>query len=144
MPRFEKGNAMGAGRPPGSRNRSTRLLDEIGSEGIEEVIRKVAEVAKEGNMRAASILLARTWPRGRGRPVVLDLPPVETAGAIVQAHAAVVAQMAAGEITPEEASSVGDVLENQRRAIETEVHEQRIQALKAARAGGPGRGHGAP
>jgi hypothetical protein len=131
MPRFGKRNTIGPGRPPGSRNKSTLLLDEIGREGIEEVIRKVADAAKDGNMRAASILLARTWPRGRGRPVVLDLPPVETAGAIVQAHAAVVAQMAAGEITPEEASTVGDVLETQRRAIETYVHEKLLQEREA-------------
>ena len=130
MARYRKGKPPGPGRPPGSRNKSTLLLDEIGREGLEEVIRKVSEAAREGNMRAASILLARAWPRGRGRPVVLDLPPVETAGGVVQAHAAVVAQMATGEITPDEASTVTDVLESQRRAIETHDHERRIKELE--------------
>jgi hypothetical protein len=136
MPQFEKGNTFGRGRPKGSPNKSTLILDELGREGIEEVIRKVAEAAKDGNMRAASILLARSWPRGHGRPVVLDLPPVETAGGVVQAHAAVVAQMAAGELTPDEASTVGDVLETQRRAIETYVHEKLLREWEE-KAGGP-------
>jgi len=128
--RYQKGKTGGPGRPPGSRNKATVLFEEIGHEGVAGVIRKVADAARDGNMRAASILLARTWPRGRGRPVVLDLPPVETTAGIVQAHAVVVALMAAGEITPEEAAAIGSVLETQRRAIETHDHEKRLQALE--------------
>jgi hypothetical protein len=131
MPRFEKANAFGAGRPKGSPNKATLIFEEIGHEGVVDVIRAVKKKAADGNLRAAAILLARTWPRGRGRPVVLDLPPVETTGGIVQAHAAVVALMAAGEITPDEAAEVGSVLETQRRAIETHDHEKHLQALEA-------------
>ena len=135
MPLFEKGNTFGTGRPPGSRNKATALLDEIANEGIEDVIRKVAEAAKAGDIRAASLLLARLWPRGRGRPVVLDLPPIETAADIVQAHAAVIAQMAEGEVTPEEAAKVGHVLELHRRALETCEIENRIEAPETERTG---------
>jgi len=137
MPRFGKGNAMGAGRPPGSPNKSTLLLDAIGREDIEEVIRKVAGAARDGNMRAASILLARTWPRGSGRPVMLDLPAVETAAGVVQAQAAVVAAMAAGTVTPDEAAAIAHVLEGQRRAIETHDHEKRLRELEARKKDGP-------
>ena len=137
MPRFEKGNTQGAGRPRGSRNKSTLVLDAIGREGIEDTIRMVKRKADaEGDMRAASIVLARTWPCGRGRPVELDLPSVETAEGIVQAHAALVASVAAGEVTPEEAMSVSALLENQRRALVTHDHEKRIQELEAEPAGG--------
>ena len=130
MPQFTKGNTLGTGRRLGSRNRSTLLLEAIGEEGIAAVVRKVVDAAQYGNMRAASILLARAWPCSRSRPVVLDLPPVETAEGIVQAHAAVVGLMSAGELTPEEASAVGNVLENQRRALVTIDHEKRLQALE--------------
>ena len=134
MARFEKGNTYGKGRPPGSRNKSTVVFDTIGLDGIEKTIRMVKEKAdKHGSLRAASILLARTWPRGGGRPVTLDLPQVETAAGVVQAHAALVPLMSAGEVTPQEASAVSNVLDNQRRAIETHDHELRIQALEAAR-----------
>jgi hypothetical protein len=131
MPRFEKANAFGAGRPKGRPNKSTSIFEEIGHEGVADVIRVVKQKAADGNLRAAAILLARTWPRGRGRPVVMDLPPVETTAGIVRAHAAVVALMAAGEITTDEAAAVGSVLETQRRAIETHDHERRLKALEA-------------
>src|SRR5260370_5596356 len=99
--RYQKGKPGGPGRPPGSRNKATLLFEEIGHEGVADVIRMVQQKADGGSLRAAAILLARTWPRGRGRPVVLDLPLVETTGGIVQSHAAVVALIAAGASTPD-------------------------------------------
>lgn len=139
MPRFQKGKPPGPGRPPGSRNQSGLLLDEIGSEGTAKLIRVVRECAEAGNMRAASILLARTWPHRRGRPVRLDLPDVSTASGLVTAQAVVIAAMANEQITPEEAASIASVLEAQRRAIETHDHERRIEALKE---GTPPASHG--
>ena len=131
MPRFAKGNPPGPGRPPGSRNKSALWFDALADEGTEDLIRVVAEKAGKGNMRAASIVLARTWPRRRGRPVTLDLPAVDTAGGLVQAQAAVIAAMARGELTPDEAAAVASVLETQRRALETHDHERRLAALEA-------------
>jgi hypothetical protein len=135
MPRFKKGQEPGPGRPLGSPNKSTLVFDAIGREGIEDTIRMVKRKADEQeSLRAAAILLARTWPRGRGRAVTIDLPPVDTAAGVVQAHAALVAEMAAGELTPEEASAVSNLLDNQRKAIETYDLEKRIQALETERA----------
>ena len=103
MPRFEKGNGYSTGRQPGSRNKSTLWLEELGREGTERVIRSVQEAAENGNMYAAAIMLARTWPRRRGQPVTLDLPSVADTGGLVAAQAAVVAAMAKGEIKKAEA-----------------------------------------
>jgi hypothetical protein len=134
MPRFVKGNKQGEGRPPGSRNKSAMILDAIGFEGIENTIRMVKDKAdNQGSLRAANILLARAWPRNHGRPVLLGLPSVEAAGGIVQAHARLVALMSEGEVTPEQASAISNVLDNQRKALETYDHEQRIQELEAER-----------
>jgi hypothetical protein len=130
------GKPRGPGRPPGSRNKSTLIFDAIGHEGIADTIRMVKDKAdREGSLRAASMLLARTWPRARARAqtVTLDLPPVETAADIVRAQAVVVAAMAGGELTTEEARAFADVLDCQRKAIETLDHELRIQALEAER-----------
>ena len=132
MPRYQKGKPPGPGRPPGSRNQSTLLFDEIGSEGTERLIRVVRECAEGGNMRAASIVLARTWPHRRGRPVTLDLPDVATAAGRVAAQAAVIAAMAKGELSPDEAASVAGVLEAQRRALGTYELEQRLQEIGKA------------
>lgn len=130
MPRFEKGKEPGPGRPRGSRNRATVWLDELGAEGTAEIIRVVDREARKGDMRAAWLMLSRTWPHRRGRLVELDLPPVETSAGLIQAHAAVVAALSRAEITPDEAASIATVLETQRRAIETHDHTRRIRALE--------------
>lgn len=132
MPRFEKGKQPGPGRPAGSRNKSTPWREAVTEEDTDKVIRVVQEHAVQGDMRAASIMLARTWPHHRGRVIPLDLPAVETASGLVKAQAAVVAAMAKGEITPAEAASVASVLEAQRRAIETNDHEKRLQEIEEA------------
>lgn len=131
MPSFRKGNKFGQGRILGSRNQTTLWLDVVGHENIEKAIRKVGEKAVEGDMRAASVLLARAWPRRRGNPVEIDLPPVNEASGIVKAQAELVACVARGELTTEEAASISSLLENQRRAIETSDHARRIEELES-------------
>jgi hypothetical protein len=134
MPRFEKGKEPGPGRPRGSRNKATIWLDELGAQGTAEIIRVVDREARKGDMRAAWLMLSRTWPNRRGRAVELDLPPVETSDGLVQAHAAVVAALSRAEITPDEATSIATVLETQRRAIETHDHARRICELEKKKA----------
>ena len=134
MPRFKNGDPAGPGRPPGLRNKTSQLLDTIAGEGTEKVIRTVQEKAEKGDMYAAALMLARTWPRRRGRPVQLDLPSAADTGGLVAAQAAVIAAMAKGDISPDEAASVASVLETQRRSIETHDHERRIRELENKRA----------
>jgi len=130
MPRFEKGKPPGPGRPPGLRNKITLMLEKLANEGTEKVLCSVLDKAAKGDMYAAAIVLARTWPRRRGRSITLDLPPVADTASLVAAQAAVIAAMASGEITPEEAQSIAALLEAQRRTIETHDHALQIEELK--------------
>ena len=130
--RFEPGQSGNpAGRPRGARHRALLALDAIGAAGAEDVLRKVVEDAKAGDIRAAEILLRRVWPERKGRLVEFDLPPVVSAADAVQASAAIVAAVATGELTPDEAQAVASVVEIQRRAIETAELAERIAALEA-------------
>ncbi len=130
MARFEKNCPPGPGRPKGCRNKATLLLEALGSERLEKVCNVLFDKAESGSVPAAQFLIARLVPRPRGRPVEIELPPVETAAGLVQANAAVVATMAAGGITPEEADSVGRVLATQARAIELHELETRVRAIE--------------
>lgn len=127
---FEAGNSGGPGRPAGSRNAATLLLDQMASDDAQAVLEKQLELAKDGDQRAAEIVLARVWPIRKGRPVTLDIPTVTTAADIVGALGAVTTAMAAGDITPEEAASVASVLEIKRRTIETADLTARIEAIE--------------
>jgi hypothetical protein len=127
---FRPGSPGGPGRAAGSRNKATLALDAIGDEAAKEILGKLTESAKSGDIRAAEIILARVWPVRKGRPVALDIPPMVTPSDIVTALGAVTSAMAAGEITPEEGASVASVLEVKRRSIETADLTARIEALE--------------
>jgi len=76
-------------------------------------------------------VLERISPIRKGRPITLSLPITNTAADIGEAMSAVVAQMAAGEVTPEEATTVVGIRDAKRKAIELTEVEARIQALEA-------------
>ena len=126
--RFLPGNP---GRPQGSRHEALKALDAIGAESAAEIMRSVIAAARNGDMRAADILLRRLWPERKGRPVALDLPALVGAAGIADAVGAVASAVAAGEVSPEEGQAVAAILETQRRAIETADLEARIATLEA-------------
>ncbi len=128
---FERGNPGGPGRPAGSRNRATLLLDRLAESDGRDILAKTIEAAKGGDLRAADIVLSRVWPvRRGGRPVAFELPPIETAADIVKAVGSVATAVAGGELTPEEGGAVAAILEVKRKAIETTDLETRITALE--------------
>jgi Family of unknown function (DUF5681) len=120
------------GRPKGSKHAALVALDAIGSRAAEGVLKKVIEAAKDDDIRAAEILLRRVWPERKGRTVEFDLPGISTIGDIPKALSAVIAAMAAGQITPDEASAIAGVFEFKRRAIETEDFDRRLKVLERA------------
>jgi len=131
---FEKGNrANPNGRPAGSRNKATVMLDRLAEADAKAILQGQIDKAKQGDAAAAQMILSRIWPVRKGRPVALDLPAMESAADVVKALSVVAAEMASGNITPEEAQAVAAVLEGKRRAVETVALEARIAALEQER-----------
>ena len=128
--RFKPGNPGGPGRREGSRNKATLLLDALADGEAETILNKQIEKAKEGDQRAAEFILGRAWPARRGRPVSVDLPPIETAADLVKALGVVASAVAGGELSPEEGDAVASILDAKRRAIETTDVLARIEALE--------------
>jgi len=136
MARFHKDNPGGPGRPPGSssagsRNAVNRTLDDLVSDDAETIVRKMIEAASGGDRVAARLVLNRIWSAPRGRPVQVALPPIKQPADLITAHAAVVAAIAAREITPQEAAGLSAVLETHRRAFELVGQEKRVEELEA-------------
>jgi hypothetical protein len=131
---FEPCHAGGPGRPAGSRNKATLMLDVMANEAASEVLEKLVGAAKAGDLRAAELLLSRVWPVRKSRPVVFSLPPINRPADLVMALGAIAEAMSTGALTPDEASAAANVLETNRRAIETTELEGRIAALEANRA----------
>ena len=102
----------------------------IGAQAGTEILLSVVAAAKGGDMRAADILLRRVWPERKGRPVLLDLPPTETSADLGEAMGAILRAAARGELTPDEAVSIANLIETRRRTIETLELERRIATLE--------------
>jgi hypothetical protein len=119
-----------AGRPRGARNRRTLALESI-MEGESEVItRKVVEMAKGGHMTAIRLIIDRLAPVQKDRPVDFELPPLNTPADAVAASAAIVAAVAAGDLTPLEAAQLSKVVDAYVQALEAHVFEQQLAKLE--------------
>lgn len=134
--RFRPGHGQpGPGRPTGLRNRASRAADALLDGEAEALTRKAVELALGGDTTALRLCLERICPPRKERPVMVELPAVESAQDAVAALAAILRLVAAGEITPSEGQALAGLVELQRKAIETEEMERRIAALEAAAQG---------
>jgi Family of unknown function (DUF5681) len=100
-----------AGRPHGSRNKATMLMQNLLEGEAEAIARKAIEMAKAGDMAAIRVCMDRLAPARRGAAISCELPPVETSGGAVAAVAAIIAAVAAGDVTPAEAASLARVID---------------------------------
>ena len=124
----ESGNP--AGKPRGTRNRATRLLDRMAETDAADVLQTVIDRAKGGDMAAAGLLMSRIWPPRKGRPVEFEIPPLTTASDLVAALSSLIQAVASGFLTPDEGQAVASVLETQRKAIEIFELEARVARLE--------------
>jgi hypothetical protein len=89
---FKKGvSGNPAGRPPGSRNKSTLALEQILEDEAEQITRKAIELAKDGNIAALRLCMTAAsqfagsepskWNSGPSSKPVIFLPPSRTSWA---------------------------------------------------------------
>jgi len=130
MPRFEKGNPGGPGRPRGSRNTVNAILDQLAVEGAETMVKKMIEAADGGDRVAARLVLSRIWSAPKGRAVAIELPEIRTPADLLVAHAAVMKAIADQTITPQDGAALSSVLETHRRAFELVAQQQKVEALE--------------
>jgi hypothetical protein len=129
--RFEKGRSGNpAGKPRGARHRATLAAEALLDGEAEALTRKAIEKAKEGDSVALRLCLERILPARRDRAVSLELPKIETASDVLKAISAILAALAAGELTPTEAGDVVKIVEAFSKAVAVSDLEGRIAALE--------------
>jgi hypothetical protein len=101
--RLQRGNQYGRGRPQGSRNKATIILQAL-LEGEGEAITRVAvERAKSGDATALRLCLERLISEKKDRMVTLNFGSIETTTGVAQALDTLLQAVGSGEITPSEA-----------------------------------------
>jgi uncharacterized protein DUF5681 len=132
---FEKGQSGNpAGRPRGSRSRSTIALQDLLERDAESIARTAISMAKNGNIAALRICMERLLPPRRYEPVTLDLPPLEKVADTVAATSAIVTAVAAGDLTAAEAADLAKVVDVHVQALASAALEAHLARLEQGRA----------
>jgi hypothetical protein len=119
------------GRPQGSRNKATILAQEMLDSEVAALVRRCIDLALAGDRVALRLCLERLLPPRKDVPVKLPLPKIKDPQDLIKAMAAVLAAVAAGELTPTEAAPLGQLLEFMRRSIEVNDLDARLEQLEA-------------
>ena len=128
---FQKGESGNpAGRPRGSRNRTTILMRDLLAGRAEAIGQKLVELAENVDIAAIRICMDRLAPAGKDEPVDVGLPPIEKPADSVAAAQAIVAAVAAGDLTAAEAAGLAKVVDVYVRAVETKGFEERLTKLE--------------
>lgn len=127
---FQSGNP---GRPPGSKNKVTRALEQLGEGKAEPVFQRLTEQALAGDVPSQKIFLDRVYPPPKGRPINVRIPPINGPQDALSAIAAIFIAIGEGELTPDEIGALSLVVGRFIQIIELQDHERRIAALEQAR-----------
>ena len=127
---FEPGNKFGRGRPKGSRNRKTLILQEMLDEHAPALLRRSLVLALQGDGPLLRMLISAKLPRVADSPVKIGHLPVSTADELLQSHQAVLTKLGSREITPTQALQISELLNTHRQFLETHDLANRILALE--------------
>jgi hypothetical protein len=134
--RWAPGNKAGKGRPKGSRNRVTLVVEELLEGQAEALTQKLISRAMGGSTEAMKIIFGILAPPRKDRPISVALPQLETLTDLVAAHGAIIKHVASGEVSPSEGHALAALLELRRRAVEDIDFEARLAALEARQSEG--------
>jgi uncharacterized protein DUF5681 len=123
--RFQPGQSGNpAGRPRGARNKKTLEVEALLAEQAVETAKNIVDRAQRGEPAAMRLCMERIAPIGANRPIIIDLPPVDTPDDVAAAARAVMKALCEGAISAREAISLLTVVERLARISE------RVQQMK--------------
>ena len=128
---FTKGTSGNpGGRPPGSRNKATLLMEALLEGEAEQLARKAIELGKAGNIHALQLCLDRLTPPCKDRLVCFDLPSMRSLDDISVGIARIVTAVSEGNLTPQEGEVVFRILEGHAKIMNTQDLVRRVEKLE--------------
>jgi hypothetical protein len=130
--RFRKGTSGNpVGKARGTRNKVTIAVEGLMGKYGEQVAARMVKRAVDGDVGAARLILDRVAPVRRGRPVHLKIGEIGDAASVMNVHAALLTEVAAGRLTPEEAEPVSAMLGTHLKTIETVDIDRRLREVES-------------
>jgi hypothetical protein len=128
---FAKGQSGNpAGRPRGSRNATTLALESLLDGQAEAITQKAVELALAGDMTAIRLCMDRVLPPRKDRLVTFSLPSINSAQDAAATVSAVLAAVAAGDLTPADAGEISKLIEAFVKVFETAELAERVKRLE--------------
>jgi hypothetical protein len=127
---FQPGNP---GRPRGSKNKVTQILEQLVQEQAEQLVQKAKDLALAGDVSCLKMMLDRILPARKGQPINVVIPPIQSAQDALAAIAAICTALGEGGLTPDEITALSSVVGRSIQVIEHQDFERRIAALEEAR-----------
>jgi hypothetical protein len=124
---FLVGNTQSRGRPKGSPNKTTAIWKELVGQYGEALMKKCIVQALQGDGPSMRLCMERMVAPLRNPPVQLRLPSVATLAGTAEAVDALLRAATRGQITPEQAETMANIVETRRRALETLELEARLK-----------------
>lgn len=125
MSKFEKGKSGNAkGRP---KSMTASLLRQAINEDMPDILNKLIELAKGGDVQAIKLLVERVCPALKPQAVPISIPFVESLTG--QGHEIIKATMS-GQIPPDIGSQLITALSNQGKLIELQELTERLQRIE--------------
>ena len=135
---FEKGQSGNpAGRRPGSKNKATLMTQALFEGEAEVLFRTAVSRALEGDSMALRLCLERIAPRLRPREdaIAFELPQINAVADLLPALSAIVAGVAAGDLTAEQAGHLTQLVHRWTEAVQVVDFDARLRKLEEAQAG---------
>jgi hypothetical protein len=124
---FQAGNP---GRPKGARNATTLALESLLDGQAQALTKKAIDLALTGDLTALRICLDRILPPRKDRPVTFDFPVITNTAEAASTMSSILIAVAAGEITPAEASEISKLVDTYVKAVEATELSERIARLE--------------
>jgi hypothetical protein len=109
----------------------TLAVEGLMGQYAQQVTARVVKRAAEGDVGAARLILDRVAPVRRGRPVRLKIEGIGDAASVMNAHAVLLSEVAAGRLTPEEAEPIATMLGAYLKTVETVDIDRRVCELES-------------
>jgi hypothetical protein len=128
---FQKGRSGNpAGKPKGALNKTTVIAQALLEGEAEALVRKVVQMALEGDPACLRICLERLVPVKKDAPIRIDIPEIAAIADIPKLLAAITARLREGGITPSETVTLIDLAEAFRKSLEVVELESRLSVLE--------------
>jgi Family of unknown function (DUF5681) len=128
FPKGVSGNL--SGRPLGSRNQVTILMESLLEGEAEQLIRKAIELGKAGDTRALALCLSRMIPSQKDRLVRFEFPPIRSLDDIPVGMMSIMAAISEGSISPQEGETLSRILTGHSNALIAADVLKRVEKLE--------------